>query len=74
MPQPRNALLSVDTTPSYHVVSRCMRRTFLFGVIDNKDFSHRRDGIIEPLSELTNKTHLVECAFLCFGCKVLHAV
>lgn len=74
MPQPCNEQLSVDTTPSYHVVSRCMRRAFLFGVIDNKDFSHRRDGIIEPLSELTNKTHLVECAFLCFGCKVLHAV
>lgn len=54
MPQPRKALVSVDTTPSYHVVSRCVRRTFLFGVVDNKDFSHRRDAIVRRLSELTH--------------------
>lgn len=53
MPKPRKALVSVDCTPSYHVVSRCVRRTFLFGVVDNKDFSHRRDAIIHRLSELT---------------------
>ena len=53
MPIPRKALVSVDTTPSYHVVSRCVRRTFLFGVVDNKDFSHRRDAIVQRLSELT---------------------
>jgi len=52
MPQPRKALVSIDTTPSYHVVSRCVRRTFLFGVVDNKDFSHRRDAIVQRLSEL----------------------
>ena len=50
MPQPRKALVSVDTTPSYHVVSRCVRRTFLFGIVDNKDFSHRRDAIVQRLS------------------------
>lgn len=52
MPIPRKALVSVDTTPSYHVVSRCVRRTFLFGVVDNKDFSHRRDAIEKRLAEL----------------------
>ena len=54
MPMPRKALVSVDTTSSYHVVSRCVRRTFLFGVVDNKDFSHRRDAIVERLSELAS--------------------
>ena len=53
MPMPRKSLVSVDTTPSYHVVSRCVRRTFLFGVVDNKDFSHRRDAIVVRLAELT---------------------
>ena len=53
MPIPRKSLVSVDTTPSYHVVSRCVRRTFLFGVVDNKDFSHRRDAIVAKLAQLT---------------------
>lgn len=53
MPMPRKLLVSVNTTPSYHVVSRCVRRTFLFGVVDNKDFSHRRDAIVARLAELT---------------------
>ncbi len=53
MPMPRKSLVSVDTTPSYHVVSRCVRRTFLFGLVGNKDFSHRRDAIVARLAELT---------------------
>lgn len=53
MPIPRKSLVSVDTTPSYHVVSRCVRRTFLFGIVDNKDFSHRRDAIVAKIAELT---------------------
>lgn len=53
MPIPLKALVSVDTTPCYHIVSRCVRRTFLFGVVDNKDFSHRRDAIVTRLAELT---------------------
>jgi len=52
MPIPRKALVSVDTTPSYHVVSRCVRRTFLCGTFENKDFSHRRDWIVNRLTEL----------------------
>lgn len=53
MPIPRKSLVSVDTTPSYHVVSRCVRRTFLFGIVDSKDFSHRRDAIVARLADLT---------------------
>ncbi len=53
MPMPRKTLVSVDTTPSYHIVSRCVRRTFLFGVVDNKDFGHRREAIVARLTELT---------------------
>jgi putative transposase len=52
MPVPRKALVSVETTPSYHVVSRCVRRTFLCGTFENKDFSHRRGWIEERLAEV----------------------
>lgn len=52
MPIPRKALVSVDTTPSYHVVSRCVRRTFLCGAFENKDFSHRRKWIVDRIEEL----------------------
>jgi len=53
MPIPRKSNVSGYTKLSYHVVSRCVRRTFLFGVVDNKDFSHRRDAIVGKLAELT---------------------
>jgi len=53
MPMPRKALVSVDTTPSYHVVSRCVRRTYLFGVVRGIAWTHRRDAIVAKLAELT---------------------
>ncbi|MDZ7871123.1 MAG: transposase [Rheinheimera sp.] len=59
----RKKQVSVDTTPSYHVVSRCVRRALLFGCFENKDFSHRRQLIIERLAELANVFCIAISAF-----------
>jgi REP element-mobilizing transposase RayT len=63
MAHARKKQVSVVATPSYHVVSRCVRRTFLFGCFENKDFSHRRQLIVERLSELAKVFCITISAF-----------
>jgi hypothetical protein len=54
MPLPRSEIVSLDATPVYHVVSRCVRRHFLCGAdfLTGKDFSHRREWIRLRIFEL----------------------
>ena len=50
MTQPRSTLVSLDATPWYHVVSRCVRCGF--DSHSGRDFEHRRGWIVERLQQL----------------------
>lgn len=54
MTQPRSSLVSVEDTPWYHVVSRCVRRAFLCGEdhLSGHNFEHRREWIETRILEL----------------------
>ncbi len=77
MPTPRKQLVSLVDTPWYHIVSRCVRRSWLCGVdpYNGIDYSHRREWVVSRIKQLvdayaidisayavmSNHTHLVVC-------------
>ena len=54
MTKARKCLISVDATPYYHCVSRCVRRAFLCGTDDHsgKSYEHRRGWLEDKLLKL----------------------
>ncbi len=52
---PRSEQINLDATPYYHIVSRCVRRTFLCGEDreTRRDYSHRKLWIINRLKFLS---------------------
>ncbi len=61
----RKQLISVDITPYYHCVSRCVRQSFLCGedTASNKSYEHRRDWIEHKIQSLTRSYCIDVCAY-----------
>lgn len=65
MAKPRSTLVSLDATPYYHCVSRCVRRAFLCGEdqYTGQSYEHRREWIQTRLFELTDVFAINICAY-----------
>ena len=56
MTQARKHQISLDSTAYYHIVSRCIKRSFICGVDEysGKNYEHRRQWIIDRLRHLVD--------------------
>ncbi|WP_020146623.1 hypothetical protein [Thioalkalivibrio sp. ALJ15] len=54
MTRARKEFVSVETTPYYHCICRCVRCAFLCGEdsYSGKNYEHRRGWVLERLREL----------------------
>jgi REP element-mobilizing transposase RayT len=61
----RKQLISLQDTPYYHVVSRCVRRAWLWGQDEfaGRDYSHRKQWVIDRLSQLSEIFAIEICAY-----------
>ncbi|MDP2562837.1 transposase [Psychrobium sp. 1_MG-2023] len=56
MTRARNQLIDLNATPYYHVINRCVRRSFLCGndPYNNKNYDHRRQWLIKRIKFLSS--------------------
>ncbi len=56
MTRARRELISLEETPYYHCISRCVRRAFLWGEdhLTGKNYEHRKTWVIERLGKLAD--------------------
>jgi len=61
----RKQLISVDATPYYHCVSRCVRQSYLCGedTTTNMSYEHRREWIEHKIQSLTHTYCIDVCAY-----------
>jgi REP element-mobilizing transposase RayT len=61
----RKNLVSLRDTPYYHVVARCVRRAWLWGVDEyaGRDHSHRKQWVIDRVAHLTTVFAIDVCAY-----------
>jgi len=65
MGYPRKLLISLQDTPYYHVIGRCVRRSWLWGVDEysGKDYSHRKQWAMDRLVLLSKTFAIDVCAY-----------
>ena len=65
MPEPRYRQVSIEDTPYYHCISRCVRRAFLCGSdsVTDSSFEHRRQWIIDRIKQLSSVFAVDLCAY-----------
>ncbi len=65
MTKPRSQQISLDDTPFYHCVSRCVRRAFLCGFdqLTNRSYEHRRQQIQNDMLRLASVFYIDIAAF-----------
>jgi len=65
MTKARQDIISLSDTPYYHCMGRCVRRAFLFGedTFSGRDYSHRKQWIIDKLKALTQTYTIDICAY-----------
>ncbi len=61
----RSRQISLQDTPYYHVVSRCVRRAFLCGedAHSGQSYEHRRQWVVDRLGQLSRLFAIGICAY-----------
>jgi REP element-mobilizing transposase RayT len=61
----RKTLVSLQDTPYYHVVARCVRRAWLWGFdrYAGKDYTHRKAWVLQRLTQLSSVFAIDLCAY-----------
>ena len=65
MTRARETLISLEATPYYHCISRCVRRAWLCGEdpYTGQNFEHRRQWVLDRLHQLTDIFAIDICAY-----------
>ncbi len=65
MTLPRKEQIDINATPYYHVMNRCVRRSFLCGFDEETktDYSHRKAWIVDRLKYLSDIFAIKICAY-----------